>query len=123
MTVIALNTDNFDAAVHGHELVVVDFWAKWCGPCLAFAPIFEQVSESFPDVLFAQVDIEHAPELATDFNIRSVPMLMIFKKDVAVFAESGTHTAEALSKLILSAQALDISQVLEEIKKINEEKK
>lgn len=123
MAIRVLDSNTFDEAIHNHELVVVDFWAKWCGPCVAFGPVFEQVSETFPEVLFAKVDIEQSPDLASDFNIRSVPMLMIFKQDVAVFAESGTHTAQALSELIRSAKALDISQVLDEIKKITEEKK
>ncbi|MFO1258815.1 MAG: thioredoxin family protein [Gammaproteobacteria bacterium] len=123
MAIRVLDSNTFDEAIHSHELVAVDFWAKWCGPCVAFGPVFEQVSEAFPDVLFAKVDIEECPDLAADFNIRSVPMLMIFKQDIAVFAESGAHTAHTLSELISSAKALDISQVLDEIKKITEAKK
>lgn len=121
MAIITLSSENFDETIHQHELVVVDFWAKWCAPCLAFDPTFEAVSENYPDVCFAKVDIEACPNLVEDFNIRSVPMLMIFKKNVAVFAESGSHTERSLSELINSAKALDISQVLSEIKKIEKD--
>lgn len=109
MSVRTLTSKNFDDTIQNSKMVVVDFWAKWCGPCMAFAPVFEQVSMQHEDVTFAKVNIEEQTQLAEDFNIRSIPMLMIFRQEFAVFAESGIQTAESLNDLIEQARKIDIT--------------
>lgn len=123
MSVLELTEQDFDTTIQNNGLVVVDFWAKWCGPCLAFAPVFLQVSNEFKDVLFAKVDIEECPQLADDFQIRSIPMLMIFKNNVAIFAQSGAQTAKNLQELIQKAKELDLDSALASIDKQSDKTK
>lgn len=111
MATVALTRENFDALITSNDMVLVDFWAKWCGPCRAFGEIYSMVSEKFPEVVFGKVDIEHEPELADDFQVRSIPMLMIFRGNIAVFAESGALTQDALEKIIIEAKALDLTEI------------
>ena len=117
MAIMDITTQTFDTVIGKHDLVVVDFWAKWCGPCLAFAPVFESVSEQFPDAVFAKIDIEAEPQLAEDFAIRSIPFLMIFRQEFAVFAESGVQTATSLSDLVSQAKAIDMSTLRDQVPK------
>lgn len=117
MAVIDITTENFDAVIQGNSLVVVDFWAKWCGPCMAFAAVFEEVSLEHPDVVFAKVNIEEEQQLAEDFNIRSIPMLMIFRGEFAVFAESGVQTGASLTELVSQAKQLDIEVLRAQVSK------
>lgn len=109
MTVIALNHQNFDETIQNNDVVVVDFWAKWCGPCLAFEPIFAQISTHYADVVFAKVNIDEEMELAQDFQVKSIPFLMIFRREFAIFAEPGVQTATNLETLVREAKALDIN--------------
>src|SRR5579872_6086865 len=104
MSVIILTQHNFDDTIQNNDLVIVDFWAKWCGPCLAFAPLFEQVSNMHPEVIFAKVDIESEIQLANDFNIQSIPFLMIFRREFAIFAEAGVQTVTSLHALVEEAK-------------------
>lgn len=115
MAVITLNSADFDACIQNNPVVVVDFWAKWCGPCLAFAPVFEEASKTHPDVVFAKIDVESEQQLAQDFNVRSIPMLMIFRHEFAVFAESGVQTLESLDELISEAKKIDIEALRAQI--------
>jgi thioredoxin len=115
MATIALTQANFDQVIANNTLVFVDFWAMWCGPCLAFAPIYEQVAQKFPDILFAKVDIEAEPELAADFNIRSIPQLLVIKKKIVIFAEAGLLPATALIDLVEQGKAIDVSSLQSEI--------
>lgn len=117
MSVIDIKTDQFDSVIQSNALVVVDFWAKWCGPCLAFAPIFEEVSLIHPDVVFGKVNVEEESQLAEDFNVRSIPMLMIFRGEFAVFAESGVQTSATLDSLVSEAKKIDIAALRESINK------
>lgn len=121
MSVINLNTEKFDEVIQENQVVVVDFWAKWCGPCLAFAPVFEEVSKSYSDVVFAKVNIEEEPQLADDFNIRSIPMLMIFRQEFAVFAESGIQTSDSLKDLIDQAKQIDVEVLRAQVRKDSNE--
>jgi len=114
MASISLNAHNFDETIQRNDVVVVDFWAKWCGPCLAFAPIFEQVSLKHPDVVFAKVDIDAEPALANDFNVQSIPLLMIFRREFAVFSEPGMLSATNLHELVLEAKQIDIAILREQ---------
>lgn len=115
MATIALTHANFDHVIANNTLVFIDFWAKWCGPCLSFAPIYEQVAQKFPDVIFAKVDIETEPELAADFNIRSIPKLLVIKQKIVIFAEAGLLPANALIALVEQGKVVDVSSLQNEI--------
>lgn len=103
-----LDVNNVDEVVRNQDVTVIDFWAPWCGPCLAFEPVMEQVSKQHPEVCFAKVNIDEQKQLADDFGVRSVPMIMIFRREFVVFAESGTQTQESLKDLIAQAQKIDL---------------
>lgn len=115
MATLSLTYQQFDEVVQSNDLVVVDFWAKWCGPCLAFSPIFENVSERHPDAIFAKVNIDEEIELAQDFAVRSIPFLMIFRREFAVFAEAGAQTATQLDALVNEAKKIDITSLRQQI--------
>jgi len=110
MATVNLTEKTFDAVVK-KGIVLVDWWAAWCGPCRAFAPIFEKASQSHIDVVFGKVDTEAEPGLAGAFGIRSIPTLMIFRDDILVFAQPGMLPAAALDGLISQARALDMDKV------------
>jgi thioredoxin len=115
MATVALTKDNFNEIVAGDGLTVVDFWASWCGPCRAFAPTFEKVSESTPDVVFAKVDTEAEVDLAQAFEIQSIPTLMLVRDGVVVFSQAGALPEATLVDLIKQAQGLDMSEVKQKI--------
>jgi thioredoxin 1 len=115
MSVTNLSKDHFQDVVTKNELVIVDFWAPWCGPCRSFAPIFHEASEKHTDVVFAKVNTEDEPELAATFGIRSIPTLMIFRERVIIYAQPGALPASALAQLIAQAQALDMAEVHKEV--------
>lgn len=108
---LELTAANFDAALRDHEIVLVDFWAEWCGPCKSFAKIYEDVANQYPDIIFGKVNVDEQQELASDFQIRSIPTLMIFRQGIGIFSEPGVLPAAALQDLIKQAQALDMEQV------------
>ena len=110
MTMVALTTETFSEVMAKNELVVVDFWAEWCEPCKAFTKVIDGVSEKYPDVVFGSVDIEQEKELAKDFNISSVPTVMIIKNQVVVYADSGSIPPSALEELIDKAKALNVDE-------------
>ena len=115
MSVIELKTENFKETVDGNDIVVVDFWAPWCGPCKSFAPTFEAAAERHSDVTFAKVNTEDEGELATTFQIRSIPTLMIFRERVIIFSQAGVVPANAIDDLIAQAKSLDMDKVREEV--------
>jgi thioredoxin 1 len=111
MATIALTKDNFEDTVAKNDLVIVDFWASWCGPCRSFEPVFEAASEQYPDVVFGKVDSDQQQELAGAFNIRSIPFLMVFREQIILFAEAGALPPQALEAVIQQARALDMAEV------------
>jgi len=108
---IELTKENFEEVITGNDTVVVDYWAEWCGPCKMFGPIFEKVSEEFPNAVFAKVDTENQMEIASWFQIRSIPTLMIFREKVIVFSQSGALPEGALREIVGKAEALDMVEV------------
>ncbi len=115
MPVTELNVENFKETIDGNDIVVVDFWAPWCGPCKTFAPIFEEAAQRHEKVCFAKVNTEDQPDLASTFQIRSIPTLMIFREKVIVFSQAGVLPGSALDDLLQQAASLDMQKVHEEV--------
>lgn len=111
MSIVAITKENFDEVIGSTPIIVIKFTAQWCGPCKSFAPIYDQVSDKYSDITFAEIDTEAQPELAQEFAVRSVPFLMILREHVVVYSESGTLPASALEDLIEQAKALDMQEV------------
>jgi len=112
---VELTKENFEQTIRDGDVVFIDFWAPWCGPCRSFAPTYEAASEKYPNVVFAKVNTEEQRELGAHFNIRSIPTLMIFREQIILFSQPGALPASALDELIVKATELDMAQVRKEI--------
>ena len=115
MATVELTKDNFEQTVNGNPIVIIDFWAPWCGPCRGFAPVFENASDAHPDVVFAKVNSDEQQELAGSFNIRSIPTLMVFREKVILFQQAGALPGQALEQVLTQAKSLDMAKVHAEI--------
>jgi thioredoxin len=115
MATIELTRENFQDIIENNDTVLIDFWASWCAPCQSFAPVFEQASQDNPDMVFAKVNTEEQMELAAHFQVRSIPMLAIFREQILVFAQPGALPGSALNQLIEQARALDMDKVRADI--------
>ncbi|MEX0607112.1 MAG: thioredoxin [Halofilum sp. (in: g-proteobacteria)] len=121
MAVVDLTQENLESTIREHDIVLVDFWAEWCGPCKSFAPTYEKVAESHPDIAFGKVNIEEQEEVAQTFGIRSIPTLAIFREQTLIMLEAGAMAESTLEQAIEQVRALDMAQVREDLKQRTEE--
>lgn len=115
MPTVELNKENFESTITGNAMVLVDFWAPWCGPCRSFAPVYEQIAEKHPDIVFGKVNTEEQRELAGAFGIRSIPTLMIFREQIILFEQPGAMPGAMLDELIAKVREVDMNQVRRDI--------
>lgn len=106
-----LNSDNFNDTIQGNDIVIIDFWAEWCGPCKSFAPTYEMASENHADVVFGKVNTEEQTELGQACQIRSIPTLMIFREQILLFNQAGALAPAQLEDVIEKVKELDMDQV------------
>ncbi|HVA69763.1 MAG TPA: thioredoxin [Acidimicrobiales bacterium] len=111
MATTPMTGESFEEIIASNDIVLIDFWAAWCGPCRSFAPTFEKVSEQFPDFVFAKVDTEAEPSLAASFNIMSIPTLMITRENVVLYSQAGALPERALVELVEKVRDLDMQEV------------
>ena len=116
MSSIAITADTLNDTIDQNDIVLLDFWAEWCGPCRAFGPVFEKAAEANPDIVFGKIDTEVERELAAGFQITSIPTLMVFRGGIIVFSQPGALNASQLDQVIAGARALDMDEVREAVR-------
>jgi thioredoxin 1 len=120
MATIQINAEDFESTITDHDIVLVDFWADWCGPCKRFAPIYEKASNEYGDIVFAKLDTEANPQLSGQLGIEGIPTLMAFREGVLVFNQAGALPAPALKQVVEEVQGLDMEAVHAEVAKLKE---
>ncbi len=115
MATVDVTKDNFEEIVTSNDMVILDFWASWCGPCETFAPTFEAASEKYPDVVFGKINTEEQQELAGHFQIRSIPNVMLFRNQIVLFAQPGSMPPAGIDSMIEQAKALEMDKIRAEI--------
>ncbi len=121
MALVTLTEENFNQTIEENEIVIIDFWAPWCGPCRSFAPIFEKIAQNNPDITFAKVNTEEEQALAGYFQIRSIPTTMILRDQIGIFQQAGVLPEEAFIDIIGQVKALDMDMVRKEAEKQSSE--
>ena len=121
MATVDVTAENFNETITNNDFVIVDFWAPWCGPCKGFAPVYEELSEKYPDAVFAKVNTEDEQQLAGEFQIRSIPTLMIFREQIILFSQPGALQGSQLEQVIEQAMGLDMEEVKKDIEKQQDE--
>ncbi|MEO1173837.1 MAG: thioredoxin [Myxococcota bacterium] len=115
MAVVELTKDNFQETIDGNQVVVLDFWAEWCGPCKAFAPVFEKAAGEHEDIVFGKINTEEQPELAASFNVTAIPTLVVFKEQIGIFQQPGMMPPAAFSELLDKVREVDMDDVRKQI--------
>ena len=115
MATVELTKDNLVDTINNNDFVIIDFWAPWCGPCQSFGPVYEEISEKYPDIVFAKVNTEAEQEIGAQFNIRSIPTLMIFREQIILYSEAGALPGGQFEELLGKAGELDMSEVRKQV--------
>ncbi len=115
MAVVELTKENFDETIRNNQVVLLDFWAEWCGPCKAFAPVFEKAAEDHTDIVFGKINTEEQPELAMQFGINAIPTLIVFKEQIGIFQQPGMLPPAAFTELIEKVREVDMDDVRKKI--------
>ena len=115
MATIELTSENLDASIENNDILIIDFWAEWCGPCKMFGPVFEKASEQYPDIVFAKCNTELQQQVAGSFGIRSIPTMAAFREKIMLYMQPGALPEQSLIEIIEKVKALDMDQVRKDI--------
>ena len=115
MASIEITKENFNSTIENNDIVILDFWAEWCGPCRNFGPVFERASEQYPNIVFGKIDTEAQQEIAASYNIRSIPTLMVFREQIILYSEAGALPPAHFQQLIDQVLSLDMDDVRRQI--------